>query len=171
MSTQTILTIVIGLAVLIFISFRQMRFQQPARQARMPIVLGAIGVIEAFSTWNNGLLGKLSALDFALIGVEACLAVLGGWLMGRLSEVATVNGSTQARLRPAGLAVWLGFIALRVGMATLGRFLGAELADNVAVILFMVAIVKGVQVLVVREQIARHELGRAGSRPDSLIGS
>lgn len=171
MSTQTILTILIGIAVLIFISFRQMRWQQPARQVRMPLILAVVGVIQAVNTWNNALLSKLSVMDFALIGIELCFAVLGGWLMGRLSQVATVNGSTQTRLRPVGLAVWFGFIALRIGMATLGGFLGAALASNAAVILFMVAIVKGIQVLVVRERIARHELGQTERRADSVMGS
>ncbi|GAB3912018.1 hypothetical protein GCM10011575_38130 [Microlunatus endophyticus] len=171
MSPQTVLTILIGIAVLIFISFRQMRWQQPARQLRMPLILGIVGVVEASSSWNNALLSKISGLDVVLIGFELCLAVLGGWLMGRLSQVATVNGSTQTRLRPAGLVVWFGFIALRIGMATLGGFLGATLASNTAVIIFMVAIVKGIQVLVVRERIARHELGQVDQRADSVLGS
>lgn len=171
MSIQTVLTILIGVAVLLFISFRQMRWQQPGRQLRMPLILGIVGVVEATSSWNNALLSKVSALDFALIGAELCFAVLGGWLMGRLSEVATVNGSTQTRLRPVGLAVWFGFIALRIGMATLGGFLGAALASNTAVILFMVAIVKGIQVLIVRERIARHELAQVNRPAASLLGS
>jgi hypothetical protein len=171
MSTQSVLTILLGLGMLVFISVRQMRWQQPGRQMKMPLVLGAIGVLEAASTWNSALLGKLSTIDVALVGVELCVAVLGGWLMGRLSEVATVNGSTQTRLRPAGLGVWLGFIALRVGMAVLGGVLGASLASNTAVILFVVAVVKGVQVLVVRERISRHELSGADRRIDTMIGS
>jgi len=171
MSTQTILTILIGIALLIFISFRQMRWQQPGRQLRMPFIMGIIGVVEAVSTWNDALLRKLSVTDFALIGIELCFAVLGGWLMGRLSEVATVNGSTQARLRPVGLVVWFGFIAIRIGMAALGGFLGAALASNTAVILFMVAIVKGIQVLMVRERISRHEIAEADRHATSVMGS
>lgn len=171
MSSQTILTILIGIALLIFISFRQMRWQQPGRQLRMPFILAIVGVVEAVSTWNDALLRKVYVLDFVMIGAELCFAVLGGWLMGRLSEVATVNGSTQARLRPLGLVAWFGFIALRVGMAALGGVLGAALASNTAVILFMVAIVKGIQVLMVREQVSRHELAQADHRVNSLMGS
>lgn len=171
MPTQTILIIVVAIVLLIFISVRQMRWQQPGRQLRMPFILAIVGVVEASRTWNNALLSKLSALDFAMIGVELCLAVLGGWLMGRLSEVATVNGSTQSRLRPAGLAVWFGFILVRVGMAALGGVLGAALASNTAVIMFMVAIVKGTQVLIVRERISRHELAQADRRANSVLGS
>ncbi|QGN31938.1 hypothetical protein [Microlunatus sp. Gsoil 973] len=171
MSTQTLLTIGLGLCVLIFISIRQMRWQQPSRQMKMPLILGAIGVLQAAGSWNSALFSKLSLLDVALVGVELCVAVVGGWLMGRLSEVATVDGSTQTRLRPAGLAVWLGFIALRVGMAAVGGVLGATLASNTAVILFVVAIVKGVQVLVVRERISRHELSGADNRVDTVVGS
>lgn len=171
MSSHTVLIIVVGIAMLLFISFRQMSWQQPGRQMRMPLILGIVGVVEAANSWNNALLSKVGGLDVLMIGFELCLAVLGGWLMGRLSEVATVNGSTQTRLRPVGLAVWFGFIAVRIGMAALGAVLGAALASNTAVILLMVAIVKGIQVLVVRERISRHELAEADRRTGSVMGS
>ncbi|MBO0811331.1 MAG: hypothetical protein J2P23_04710 [Microlunatus sp.] len=170
MSTQTILAIILGLGLLIFISVRQMRWQRPGRQQKLPMILALVGVIEAATSWNNALLSRVSAVDLLLVGVELAVAVLGGWLMGRLTEIGTVGGVTQARLRPAGLAVWLGFILLRVGMAVAGGFLGAVLTSNPAVILFAVAIVKGTQVLIVRERISRHELA-AERRMDSVIGS
>lgn len=171
MSTHTLLTIVLGIGVLIFISIRQMSWQQPGRQLKMPLVLAVVGVIQAISSWNHALLGKLSMVDFLLVGVEVVVALIGGWLMGRMTQIATINGVTQTRLRPAGLAVWLGFIALRVGMAMVGAFLGSALASNAAVILFVVAIVKGTQMLIVWDRANRHELAEADDRINAVIGS
>lgn len=171
MSTQTLLTIVLGIGVLLFISVRQMSWQKPGRQLKMPLVLAVVGVIEAASTWNQALLSKLSMVDFVLVGVEVVLALLGGWLMGRMTQIATINGVTQTRLRPAGLAVWLGFIALRIGMAIIGGMLGAALASNAAVILFVVAIVKGTQMLIVWDRANRHELAEADNRINAMMGS
>lgn len=171
MSTQTLLTIVLGIGVLVFISIRQMSWQQPGRQMKMPLVLAVVGLIEAITSWNHALLSRLSMADFLLVGVEVVVALLGGWLMGRLTQIATINGVTQSRLRPAGLAVWIGFIALRVGMAIVGGFLGSALASNTAVILFVVAIVKGTQMLIVSERINRHDLTEADHRTNAVIGS
>jgi hypothetical protein len=173
MSSETILTIVLGLFVLIFISVRQMRWQQAdiGKLMKMPLILALAGVVIAATSWTGNLLSHVGPLDFLVAGVELGAALVGGWLMGRLTEIATIKGVTQSRLRPAGLAVWLGFIALRVGLGVIAGLLGAALASTPAMILFMIAIVKATQGLIVRDRIARHELSASNYRTDTLIGS
>lgn len=172
MLTHTVLIILLAIGGLIFISVRQMRWQRTGSGLMaMPIVLALVGVYEAATTWNGALLARVSAVDILLMAAELCFAICGGWLMGRLTQIATVNGATRSRLRPTGLAVWIGFIAIRVGFAVLGGVLGAALASNTAVIIFMIAIVKGTQMLIVKERVSRHESAVSGYRMNAAVGS
>jgi hypothetical protein len=165
MSLDTVLPIVAGLAILIFVSVRQMTWQ-PVRLGqlmRMPLIMVVIGVIITAETFSSGEVPHFGAVDAMIISAELVIAVLGGWLMGRCTQIATIDGRTLSRLRPAGLAAWIGFIAIRIGFAVIAHLLGAGVASGTETILFMVAIVKATQGLTVRERVAQHDASTAAA--------
>lgn len=159
MTPTTILYIVAGLALLLFISFRQMRWSSVSvgRMLRMPAILFGVGLFLAAKTFTNFGSLHVHPTELLLIGGEAVVALIGGWLMGRLTQIGTVQGLTQSRLRPVGLAVWFGFLAVRIGLDLFAHVLHFELAASTPLILCMVAIVKAGQALVVRERVDQHE--------------
>lgn len=163
MTHSTILYVIAGLALLIFISFRQMQWQSVnvAKMMRMPVILIGVGLFIAAKTFDGPDPLRIHGGDVLLIGLGAALALLGGWVMGRLTQIDTIDGSTHSRLRLSGLAIWFGFLAVRIGIDLLAHLLHFELAASIPVILFMVGIVKGAQALTVRDRVERHEQGHA----------
>ena len=160
--TTTILYILAGLAILIFISVRQMRWQRvtPSALMKMPLILAIIGVVTAVQTFNSPGALRFGTGDVVLIVAEVAVAVLGGWLMGRMTQIATIDGSIQSRLTPVGLTIWFGFLAVRIGGEMLAHADHLALASSTPLILFMVAIVKATQALTVRDRVAHHERSR-----------
>jgi hypothetical protein len=158
MSAESVLPILAGLAVLVFVSVRQMTWQtvRLGQLMKLPLIMLAIGVITTANAFSHGNAPHFGAADAMIISVELVAAVVGGWLMGRLTQIATIDGRTMSRLRPLGLATWIGFIALRIGFAVIAHVLGAGLASGTETILFMVAIVKATQGLTIRERVNRH---------------
>lgn len=159
MTPTTIMSVLLGLALLLFISLRQMQWQSVriGKMLRMPVVLFAVGLFVAAQTFKNPSILHPHGAEIALIGLEVVLAVLGGLVMGRVTEIATRAGVTSSRLRPAGLGVWFGFLAVRIGLDLFAHTLHFELAASTPLILCMVAIVKATQALVVRDRVERHE--------------
>ncbi|QDP97560.1 hypothetical protein FOE78_18035 [Microlunatus elymi] len=162
MTPSTILPILIGLALLIFISVRQMSWTKvnAASMLKLPMIMALVGLVLAAQTFDHPGALHVHGADLVLIAAEAGVAVVGGLLMGRMTQIDTINGVTQSRLRPAGLAVWFGFIAIRIGGEVLAHADHLALASSTPLILFMVAIVKATQALTVRERVARHEQSR-----------
>ncbi|WP_286345912.1 hypothetical protein [Frondihabitans sucicola] len=99
MSVQLLTNIVIGLALVGFIAYRQLRWTRTDRASvwRMPLILGVIGVINLSSTAKNATVG---APDITIIGIELVLAVVIGLLMGRLTvfRVAATPDSKGRRI-------------------------------------------------------------------------
>jgi hypothetical protein len=152
-------TIAIALVVLAFITYRQTRWVSVklGKLLRMPVIFVIAGLLQIPSTSQQLPAGwHLGGLDVLLIAVELVLALMVGWLMGRRTEIASVDGVVSSRLGGAGVAVWLGFVAIRVGLAFAGAALHAPLPNLPVVIFFVVAAIKITQAIVVRERVARH---------------
>lgn len=158
MSPSMIFTTLAGLVLLIFISVRQMRWQSADRASklRLPMILVLVGLIMAAQTFGTPGALRVSIGDLGLVAVEAGIAVAGGWLMGRLTQISTIDGGTRSRLSTVGLAVWLGFLAIRIGAEVLAHLDHLTLAASTPLILFMIAIVKGTQALTVRARVQQH---------------
>ena len=170
MSFDSIGYALIGLAIFVFISVRQLGWQQVnlGKMMKMPLILAGFGVFMAVKTMSVATFSHVGALDILIIAAEAIVAIIGGVVMGNLAQIATVNGRTSSRLRPAGLAVWFAFIASRIGFDVLAHVVGADLAASTTLIMFMVAIVKGVQALTMSGRVSRHE---ATDRAEYAVGS
>lgn len=171
MTFSTIFPVVLGVAALTFISVRQMTWQRVKMEKlfKMPVLLAIAGVVVIASSMDTYTSAHVGGLDVVMIGVELCAAVFGGWLMGRLTQIDRRGEVAHSRLTSVGLAVWFSFIALRIGCAVAGGFLGAELAALPAMILFMIAIVKGVQALTIKERLDR--LAVTSTRPERILSN
>ncbi len=167
---STLISVLAGVALLIFISLRQLRWQPVdlRRLITMPVILLGAGVVIGAQTYQS-----LSALhpgagDVMSIVVELVLAVVGGLLMGRLTKIETIDGQVRSRLTGPGLAIWCGFIAVRIGMAVLAHATGAELASSTPLIFLMIAVVKATQAFVISQRVSRHRaIGTGTGRPES----
>jgi hypothetical protein len=159
MSTETIETIIIALAVIGVVTYRQTRWQsvEPSRLFRMPAILAAAGLFAMWGTirtlpqgWHPG------AADIAVLVGELGAGLVAGVLMGRLASLRTENGVVQTRLAGPGLVVWLGFIGLRVGFGFLAVLVGATFAAQPGATLLVIGLIKLVQSLIVGERVNRH---------------
>jgi hypothetical protein len=149
MTVQSIATVLIALAVIGLLMARQLRWRtfDPARVLRMPIVLGAIGLIELANL--HGV--RLTAIDATMFGIEVLLSVGIGALMGRLTVFRTgPDGTLQVRGGWIGAALWVGLIAVRVAFDALGGLLGAHLLTQTGVILLLIAVSRGTAALIIR---------------------
>lgn len=159
MNLETIEMIVLTVAVIAFVTIRQTRWSPVSlgKLFRMPFIFGLIGVVGvAQAAGKPGGIGRLGGLDVAVIAVELVIGVVAGWLMGAQTEIATVGGVTRSRLRPAGLAIWLGFIGVRIGLGVLGSVFGLAIATQPTMIFLVLAAVKSVQAVMVRQRIDQH---------------
>lgn len=144
MSVQLLTNIVIGLALVGFIAYRQLRWTRTDRASvwRMPLILGVIGIINLSSTAKNVTVGPA---DITIIGIELVLAIVIGLIMGRLTTfnvVATPDSKgrrIEMRSGKAGAALWVVLILVRVGLDVVGGALGAHLLTATGVILLTVA--------------------------------
>jgi hypothetical protein len=170
MDLHTVETVVIGLAIIAFITYRLSQWQsvRPSRLLRMPLILAVLGVISLAGSSQQLLHWHPAVLDLAILGAELTIGVVAGWLIGRLTEIRTFADGTKSKLVPVGIAVWLGFIAIRIGFGVAASMLGASLAALPGLTLIVLAVVKGVQGLMVHGRVVRH---LAAERPPTYADS
>jgi hypothetical protein len=170
MDLNTVETVVVGLAIIAFVTYRLSQWQsvRPSRLLRMPLILCVVGVISLAGSSQQLLHQHTTVLDIALLGAELTIGVVAGWLIGRLTEIRTFADGTKSKLVPAGIAVWLGFIAVRIGFGVAAAMLGASLAATPGLTLIVIAVIKGVQGLMVHSRVVRH---LAAERPPTYAES
>ncbi|MFG1925275.1 hypothetical protein [Cryptosporangium sp. NPDC048952] len=164
MTLTTLVDIALGLALLAYLSTRQLRWApvDTARMWRLPIVLGAIGLASIAATDK-----PLTTADVAVLVVSGLLAVGSGVAMGSLARFRPIPaGATPKRMRNGelpdvesrtgwvGVALWLGLIVARIGLDVVGSHLGASLATGAGVILLVLAVNRAVRARVVTGRIA-----------------
>lgn len=156
MSVQLLANIVIGLALVGFLAYRQATWQylDPARVWRTPLVLGVVGIVVLAQS-----AAAVTTLDVLFLGIEALVSVAAGLAMGgmtrfRTAAVADDEGRTlQARTGWAGAGLWLLLIVVRVGLDVLGGHLGAHLLTSTGAILLVLALNRAARALVVDQRI------------------
>ena len=149
MHLESILTPLIALAVVGLLVSRQLRWRafDPGNALRLPIVLGAIGILNLASL--KGV--TVSALDGTLFTVELLMSVGIGAVMGRLSIFRNApDGTLQTRTGWVGAAMWAVLIAVRIGFDVVGASLGTHLLTQTGVILVLLAASRATAALVTR---------------------
>ena len=160
MSVQLVANVIIGLALVAFLAYRQATWQylDPTRIWRTPLVMGVIGVVVLAQTKAT-----ITTTDVVFLAVEALITIGIGLTMGRITRFRTVGtpdskGRTmQSRTGGLGAALWIVLIVVRVGLDVLGGHLGAHLLTSTGTILLVLALNRAARALVVDQRIPRGE--------------
>jgi hypothetical protein len=185
MTLQTLANIVLGLALIGYILYRQTSWRVFARSRmwRMPIVLGAIGVVMIAQTKGAGV---VTSVDAVALSLELAISAGFGAAMGALAvfrertvpagDAAPIvrsgrrgdrsrsdifraaDGSevaVESRTGWLGLGLWIALIVIRVGIDFEAVRFGAALVTATGVILLMVAANRAVRVLVLSQRVDR----------------
>jgi hypothetical protein len=162
MSIQSIAEVLLALVVVGLLIYRQLRWRDfdPARVFRLPIVLGAIGLISLANLKG----ATITEVDAGLLVVELLLSVGIGALMGRLAVFRpdpSGNGMLQTRTGWAGASLWIALIAVRIAFDAVGASMGAHLLTQTGVILVLVAVSRATAAFVTRAREPRRALESA----------
>jgi hypothetical protein len=158
MSVQLVANILIGVALVVFLGYRQATWQylDPTRIWRAPLVMAIVGVVVLAQTKAT-----VTTTDVVFLGIEALITVGVGLTMGRITRFRTVatpdsKGRTiQSRTGWLGAALWIVLLLVRVGLDVLGGHLGAHLLTSTGTILLVLALNRAARALVIDQRIPR----------------
>lgn len=158
MTEQNLISLLVGLALFVWIIGKQLTWQpvQPARMLRMPLILAAVGLVSLAQAHASG----PTVVDAAAIAVELMMSLGFGALMGRLSVLRVADGTRRSDRSVAwetrtgwiGAALWIVLIAVRIGTEVGAAELGAHLAASTGVLLLVVAANRAARGLVILAQ-------------------
>ncbi|RIX30679.1 hypothetical protein [Amnibacterium setariae] len=154
MSLQPYAIAALALVVVALLVWRQLRWTRfdAHRVLRLPIVLGALGLVQ-IATATTAV--RIGAVDLVVLAGEVAVALGVGATMGvrtvfRASPAAP--GAWEARTGAVGAALWLVLIAMRVGVSVAGPALGVHAATSTGVSLLILAAARGATALVARSR-------------------
>lgn len=157
MSIVNIAEALLGVALLVWIVYRQMTWRAVdiGRMWRMPLILGGVGIVTLIS---SGSATALTATDLGLLAIELAVAIVTGALMGFVAAFRPITEASLARWRSrrrpddsaepttetrtgwVGLVLWVLLVVVRVGLGFWGHSLGSALAESSGVILLVLAV-------------------------------
>jgi hypothetical protein len=175
MNISTVTDVIVALAVLCWIIYRQLTWQlvSPSRLWRMPIIIAIIGVVMLAQTKS---LTAIKPIDLLIFAGELVLALGLGAAMGtlakfrtraqRASDVRQRGGVpvdfdpsttvTESRTGGLGAALWIILIALRVGIELLTtHYFPSALLASTGTILLVIAANRVARALVVSVRMER----------------
>jgi hypothetical protein len=175
MNITTVADILIALAVVCWIIYRQFTWQlaSPSRLWRMPAIIAIVGVVMLAQTPS---LSVVKPVDLLILGGELVISLGLGAIMGTLarfrtrpqqaSDVRQRGGAgiafdpairvTETRTGALGAALWIVLIALRVGIELLAtHYFPSALLASTATILLIVAANRAARALVVTMRMER----------------
>ena len=178
MNISTVTDIIVALAVLCWIIYRQFTWQlvSPSRLWRMPVVIAIIGVIMLAQTKS---LTAVKPIDLLILAGELVLALGLGAIMGtlakfrtrgqRASDIRQRSGVpvefdpsvtvTESRTGGLGAALWVVLIAVRVGIELLtAHYFPSALLASTGTILLVIAANRAARALVVTLRMERRGL-------------
>jgi hypothetical protein len=145
MNIQTIANIVIVLALVGWIGFRQLQWRPIAvsRMWRMPIILGVVGV---FLAANQSKGSALTPFDVAVLVIELVIALGVGAIMGRIAQFRPLartddpqSPEFESRTGWVGMVLWIVMIGARIGIDVWAVRSGSAVAASMGIILVMIA--------------------------------
>jgi hypothetical protein len=178
MNISTVADILIAIAVLCWIIYRQFTWQlaSPSRLWRMPAIIAIVGVVMLAQTKS---LTAVKPVDLLILAAELVLALAIGALMGslakfrtraqRASDIRQRSGVpvefdpsttvTETRTGAFGSALWLVMIAIRVGIELLTvHYFPSALLASTGTILLVIAANRAARALVVSVRMERRGL-------------
>jgi hypothetical protein len=166
MTSTTLVSIVVGVAVAALLVIQQLRAQPVSANLRLPLILGIIGLIELTNYLQKNHLGSIAIV--ALAGSLVLAAVLGA------ARAATVHLWLQDG-QPWRQGTWLTGLLWAVSLAAhfgLGYLIDPHAPNGgvgAASILLYVAVTYTVQRLIVQARARRTPV--SGRQPESLTRS
>jgi hypothetical protein len=156
MSVQLVANILIGIALVVFLGYRQATWQylDPTRIWRTPLIMAIVGVVVLAQTKAT-----VTTTDVVFLGIEALITVGVGLTMGSITRFRTVGtpdrkGRTiQSRTGWLGAVLWIVLIGVRIGLDVLGGHLGAHLLTSTGTILLVLALNRAARALVIDQRI------------------
>ena len=142
MTITNLLEALLGVAGIVWICAKQLMWTAVSvqRMWRMPIILGAIGVITLLTTGSKV---ALTGADLGLLAIELVAAVVTGAAMGWIARLPTdlaqgarrvaqpgrrrddgVEPTVESRTGWIGIALWVVLIAVRIGLAVWAHSMG-----------------------------------------------
>jgi hypothetical protein len=172
MTTQTLLDLVLAVALLCWIGYRQLTWTAvaPERMWRMPALLAIIGVVTLF---QNGAGGTISAADLGILAIETVISVGLGAVMGLMAHFRPIGERTlaafhakdrgrsitiptiESRTGWLGMALWLVLIGMRIGGEVYAHTTHSVLLTSTGVILLTVALNRAARIVVITERVKR----------------
>ncbi len=165
MSVQLLANILIGIALVAFLGYRQATWQylDPTRIWRTPLVMAVVGVVVLTQTRST-----ITTTDVVFLAIEALVTIGVGLTMGSITRFRTVGtpdrkGRTiQSRTGALGAVLWIVLIAVRIGLDVLGGHLGAHLLTSTGTILLVLALNRAARALVIDGRIPRGDRRPSG---------
>lgn len=165
MSVQLLANILIGIALVAFLGYRQATWQylDPTRIWRTPLVMAIVGVVVLTQTRST-----ITTTDVVFLAIEALVTIGVGLTMGSITRFRTVGtpdrkGRTiQSRTGALGAALWIVLIVVRIGLDVLGGHLGAHLLTSTGTILLVLALNRAARALVIDGRIPRGDRRPSG---------
>lgn len=138
---------------------------EPTKLFRFPLLM--IGLGATWAVWDviNG--ATFGLVSLGVMGLEALLVFGTGLVMGLMTQFRQRSGQISYRLLPAGVLLWLVFLAVRIGSFILADKLGFHLLDTTGAILVSFGINRLAAALVIRckfrqESLAVDASGKSG---------
>jgi hypothetical protein len=162
MTSTAALNVLLGLAIVVYICSKQLTWRpvDPARMLKLPLILGAAGIISMASRHT-----AIHPIDVVILGLSAVFALASGTLMGRIARFRPSPADprlTESRTGVLGIAIWLGLVAVRVTLDVAGHQLGSDIAISTGSILLVLALNRFASALVVSARRPRRSLAMAG---------
>jgi hypothetical protein len=162
MTSSTVTDLLIGLAVVAYLCSRQLRWRpvDGARMWKMPVILGAAGVISIARQH-----APFRPVDVAILGLSAVFALISGALMGRIARFRpspTDARLVESRTGALGIVIWIGLVAVRVALDVAGHQLGSDLAVSTGSILLVLALNRAASAVVISARQPHREYALAG---------
>jgi hypothetical protein len=148
MTTSTLIDLGIGLVLIAYICSKQLSWRpvDPARMWKMPLILGAAGVVSLAREHVT-----LHPIDMIILILSGTAALASGTVMGRIARFrpsAADPRLIESRTGWLGVAVWFALILLRVVLDVAGHRMGSDLAISTGSILLVLAINRAANALV-----------------------
>lgn len=161
MDPQIYIDILIGIAVIGFIAYRQISWSRvnPRKLMMLPAVLAAVGLYNLKDVVGGQV--SFSLIDLWFILGQTVAAVAIGLVMGRVTKFKTTDAGTFSSAGLVGAGLWIAFIAVRLGLDTLAHVSGAHLAASIGIILLTVAVNRFTQNALVLARYRAHSVSEA----------
>jgi hypothetical protein len=137
MTSQTLITLVVALLVLARVLWTQSSWRplEPERAWRGPLLLAVLGAAGILSSD----LGPLTPADLGVVLIEVAVSAAGGARLAHRRRPPTTPVLLETRTGAPGILLWIGLLAVRIGLSAYSHSHGLALASASGLIALLLA--------------------------------